>query len=108
MKNYDIRKGDVVRFRPDLTEEEKQKIARFASRISKQSNMKNYALKTINSKSKFKIHRANYTEKKPTEYAVIVTEGPILMPVQSRFLVVEERKPKHPLTSMFSDFKKNG
>lgn len=104
MNTYDVRKGDVVKFRPGLSKKDKAAIVRFASKISKQAVMTEYAKKVIDGRHKFKVSHWNATKKVPTEYGMIMTGDGILVPVQSRFLVVIERKPRHPLTSVFSDF----
>lgn len=104
MNTYDVRKGDIVRFRPGLSKEDKAAIVKFASRVSKQAVMQEYAAKIIDGRHRFKVNHWNATKKVPTEYGMIMTSENILVPVQSRFLVVIERKPRHPLTSVFSDF----
>lgn len=104
MNTYDVRKGDIVKFCPGLSKKDKAAIVKFASRVSKQEVMKEYAEKIIDGRHKFKVNYWNATKKVPTEYGMIMTGDGILVPVQSRFLVVVERKPRHPLTSVFSDF----
>lgn len=110
MKTFDIRKNDVVQLRAELTEVETARIAKFGRIVSGQSGMETYVKdvfknnnKKNNQRTKFTIHEIKETQKKPTEYALLITSYGILIPIQTRYLQVVVRKPKHPLTNIFQN-----
>jgi hypothetical protein len=102
MKIFDIRRGDIVRLKK-LTDEDKQKIVKFAKRISEQSAMTSYARQVVNGHAHFKVEKCNQTKKIPTEYSLVKTDADILMAIQNRYLDLIGRIPKHPLTNIFSE-----
>ncbi len=107
MKTFDIRRKDIVRFRDGLTDTDKTRITKFAKRVSKQNEMQSYATQILNvsgiERPLFKVEGCKQTQKVPTEYAIIKTLKNIFVPVQTRYLELVSRKPKHPLTSIFQD-----
>jgi nitrate reductase assembly molybdenum cofactor insertion protein NarJ len=101
MKTFDIRRDDIVIFHQGINEKEKERIAKFARRVDKQNEIKQYAFNVIDKGLTFKVKQTAQTKKVPTEYAILISKDNILIPVQTRYLEVFERKPKHPLTWQF-------
>jgi len=102
MKISDIRSKDVVKFKADLTNEDKTRMVKFATRISGQVEMKEYVFQLLkNNPDVLKVDHCEQTQKVPTEYASIVTPHDVFVPIQTRYLELVSRKSRHPLTGIF-------
>ena len=103
MNVRDIRCGDLVKFRSNLTDKSKELIIKFSRRISKQNEMRSYAADLTNGHFTFKVKECERTPKKQIEYAILISSDGVQVPVQTRYLVLINRKAKHPLTNIFQD-----
>lgn len=112
LKNSDLKKHDILQFE-DLDENyeaEYQKIIKF---LSKQHGPEygDYFRRKINSKELFDktkmvfLGKTGTTEKAKTEFAAVQVTLPdgnqLNLNIQTRYLRLEDRKPKHFFTKMF-------
>lgn len=112
-KNSDIRRGDLVKFKRNIVDDDAERIRTFAKNISKQPEMYDYASEFIDSlidgELKSSVVWKCAQTKKGTDYACLTSpcgedrKHCIYVPVQARYLTLVHRKPSHPLTTMFQD-----
>lgn len=101
MKKYDIRKGDIVRMFHNLKDEQISKILKFNESNGRSLNPDSFKSLVSNKTLTFRVKAVRNTQKTGTEYAVLILNDRDLF-LQSRYIKVLVRPPKHHLTKIFA------
>ena len=86
MKRFDIRKDDVVQFKTGLSEEDKERIVKFAGSVGNQPELKAYTREFIHPSFHFKVRAQGQTKRIPTEYVSLETKDGVYIYSQTRYL----------------------
>lgn len=100
---YDFRKNDVVSLKLPLAPADKQKLIKFASKIS--DDQMDYYIETyfLKKGANFKVRESKVTAKTKTQYSFLTDNSGVSVAVQARYINLVNRKAKHPLTKIFQD-----